>query len=503
MATILLSAVGAAAGTAVGGGAFGLTATAIGRAAGATLGRALDARLLGAGADPVETGRVERFRLTGAGEGRAVARVWGAMRLGGQVIWASRFLEHRRTEGGGGKGAPPQPQVTRLSYSVSLAVALCEGEITRVGRIWADGAEIARESVNLRVYTGGEDQLPDPKIAAVEGEAMAPAYRGTAYVVFEDLDLGRFGNRVPQFSFEVERPARVAGHVPLKELIPGVALIPGTGEYALATTPVHVAEAPGRNVSVNVNTGAGKTDAAVALEQLGEALPGAGSALLVLAWFGDDLRCGQCQLRPMVEDRDREGVGMPWRVAGLSRAEAEVIPQIEGRPVYGGTPTDQSVIEAIAALTAAGKAVMFYPFILMAQLAGNGLAPIPGAGRRISRPCRGAGGSPRRLRRAGGLSTDGTAAAEAEVAAFFGTATAADFAVSEGAVSYTGPQEWSYRRFILHYAALLRGGGGVEAFCIGSEMRGLTQIRGAGHSFPAVAALRALAAEVPRCSGRM
>ena len=50
-------------------------------------------------------------------------------------------------------------------------------------------------------------------------------------------------------------------------------------------------------------------------------------------------------------------------------------------------------------------------------------------------------------------------------------------------------------RFILHYAALCKAAGGVEAFCIGTEMRGLTQIRGAGNSFVAVQAFRALAAE--------
>src|SRR5690606_10641230 len=38
--------------------------------------------------------------------------------------------------------------------------------------------------------------------------------------------------------------------------------------------------------------------------------------------------------------------------------------------------------------------------------------------------------------------------------------------------------------------------GGVDAFCIGSEMRGLTQIRADGHAFPAVIALRQLAADV-------
>ncbi|MFN7598751.1 MAG: glycoside hydrolase/phage tail family protein, partial [Cereibacter sp.] len=50
--------------------------------------------------------------------------------------------------------------------------------------------------------------------------------------------------------------------------------------------------------------------------------------------------------------------------------------------------------------------------------------------------------------------------------------------------------------FVLHYAHLCAAAGGVEAFCIGSELRSVTQIRGAGDSFPAVAALRQLAADV-------
>ena len=77
-----------------------------------------------------------------------------------------------------------------------------------------------------------------------------------------------------------------------------------------------------------------------------------------------------------------------------------------------------------------------------------------------------------------------------------GTASASDFAINGSEVSYSGPSDWRYRRFILHYAALCKAAGGVSAFCIGSEMRGLTQIRGDGGSFPAVEALLELAAEV-------
>lgn len=73
MATLLLSAAGAAIGGSIGGTALGLSMVAVGRLVGATLGRAIDQRLLGSGAQAVETGRVDRFRLTGSGEGEAIA----------------------------------------------------------------------------------------------------------------------------------------------------------------------------------------------------------------------------------------------------------------------------------------------------------------------------------------------------------------------------------------------------------------------------------------------
>lgn len=74
MATILLSAAGAAIGSGFGGTVLGLSGAVIGQAIGATLGRAIDQRILGAGSDAIEIGKVERFRLTGASEGMAVAR---------------------------------------------------------------------------------------------------------------------------------------------------------------------------------------------------------------------------------------------------------------------------------------------------------------------------------------------------------------------------------------------------------------------------------------------
>ena len=177
MATVILAAAGAAVGGSIGGGLAGISSVAIGRLVGATAGRLIDQRLMGTGSDVVESGKVDRFRITGSAEGAPIARIYGRMRVSGQVIWATRFQEHVAASGGG-KGAPSQPETRTYSYSVSLAIALCEGEIARVGRIWADGVEIALQDINLRVHTGSQTQQPDAKIEAVEGVGAGVSWYG-------------------------------------------------------------------------------------------------------------------------------------------------------------------------------------------------------------------------------------------------------------------------------------------------------------------------------------
>ena len=526
MATILLSAAGAAVGGSIGGSVLGLSTAVIGRFAGAVIGRSIDQRLLGQGSEAVESGKVSRLRLSGAGEGDSISQIYGRMRASGQVIWATEFKENVTVTAGssGGKGSPkpPTPEQRDYSYSVSLAIALCEGVISNVGRVWADGREIRRNSLNMRIYRGTHDQLPDPKMEAIEGAGSVPAYRGIAYVVIEDLDLGRFGNRVPQFNFEVSRPSPEGQ--PGAELDPphglrGVAMLPGSGEYALATSRVMMNFGPGSGRIANVNTRSGRPDFKTSLGNLTAELPACRSTSLIVSWFGDDLRAGECQIRPKIEQSTYDSSNMPWQVAGLKRGTAQMVARDEnGKKLFGGTPADASVIEAIKALQAKGQDVMYYPFILMEQLPGNGLPdPYSDATDQPVVPWRGRITTAKAPGQAG--STDGTAQATAEVAAFFGNARASHFQISSSNVipwsgagaqgllsyagpvkispiSYSGPGGWSYRRFILHQAALCAAAGGVESFCIGSEMRGLTQIRGENNSFPAVAELIDLAAEV-------
>jgi hypothetical protein len=224
------------------------------------------------------------------------------------------------------------------------------------------------------------------------------------------------------------------------------------------------------------------------------------SVSLVVAWFGDDLRAGACRLRPGVEVAAKTTSPRDWSVNGVERGDAHVVStDAEGRPVYGGTPADFAVIQAIRELKARGLRVTFYPFILMDVPPGNvlpnpysdaaaaiGQPAFPWRGRITCSPAAGYAGS-----------VDKTAAAGAQVSSFFGAATPSNFTVSGETVSWTGPAGASgLRRMILHYAHLCAAAGGVDAFLIGSEMRGLTTIRDGAGSYPAVAAFRDLLGDV-------
>lgn len=473
MATLVLGLAGQAVGNALlpaGISVLGQTITgaAIGGAVGAYAGMQVDAMLRGSAR--VDGPRLKELYVQASSPGAFIPRVWGAARIGGQVIWATRFRETEERHGGGKSG----PRVTQYRYTASFAVGLCEGVIGGVGRIWADGKPLSLDGVTMRVYRGSEDQMPDPLIAGVEGAARAPAYRGLAYVVFEDLPLEPFGNRVPQLSFEVMRPVEGAPDS-LEQAVEAVCLIPGAGEFVLATGKVLRDLGRGVWAAENVNNTAAKPNIELALDQLQAALPHVKRVALVVTWFGDDLRCGVCRIRPGVEQHLKRTVGGVWRVAGIAREDAYVVSATEGRPNFGGTPSDASVKQAIAALKSRGMEVTLYPFIMMDLPAGNGLPDPYGTGEQGAFPWRGRISVAPAPGRPG--SPDKTAAAASAVAAFF-----------DG--------EWGLRRMVRHYAELAAEAGGVDAFLIASELRGLTTVRDGVSSYPAVAKLKALAGEV-------
>jgi hypothetical protein len=136
-------------------------------------------------------------------------------KLAGNVIWKTDIEERKSTrrQGKGGGG----PKITEYSYFLSWAVGLCEWLIppTNPGvlRIWLDdklvydttgGSEVVQiPGLTWRFYGGTETQFPDPLIEATVGSTEAPAHRGLAYIVFEDVPLDRFGGRMPNVTVEL------------------------------------------------------------------------------------------------------------------------------------------------------------------------------------------------------------------------------------------------------------------------------------------------------------
>lgn len=192
MATLVLTVAG------------GLIGGPLGAAIGGTIGNVIDREVLFKPKGR-EGPRLRELKVQTSSYGTQIPRLFGTMRVAGSVIWATDLIEHRSTSGSG-KG---RTGTTNYSYTASLAVALSARTILSVGRIWADGKLLRgaggdwKARTGFRLHLGGEDQEADPLIAAAEGAGAAPAHRGLAYAVFEDLELAEFGNRIPSLTFEV------------------------------------------------------------------------------------------------------------------------------------------------------------------------------------------------------------------------------------------------------------------------------------------------------------
>jgi hypothetical protein len=492
MTTIVLQAAGTAIGSFF-GGPLGAMA---GRALGAVAGGYIDGQLFGEKqkARTIEGPRLREMEGLASQDGAPIPKVYGRVRIGGQLIWATRFEERatttiRKAASSGGKGAPSRPasvEERSYSYSVNLAIGLCEGPIALVRRVWADGREVDLTRVTMRVYTGDQAQQPDALIVAKEGAGQAPAYRGTAYVVFERFPLASYGNRVPQFSFEVVRALPGLG-----AQVRSVNLVPGSSEFAYEPANVTRPFGMGSSAPENRHQLQAGSDVIASLDQLQALCPGLTSVQIVVSWFGDDLRAGQCTVAPRVDSAIKVTSGATWGVAGLLRADARLVTLIEGRPAYGGTPSDAAVLALIAEVKRRGLKVVLYPFLMMDIGPANALPNPSGGASQPAFPWRGrmtcnpAPGQP--------ASADGTATAAAQVAAFVGTVGPADLALAGSEVVCAKPAEWSFRRHILHYARLAGAAGGVDGFIIGSEMVGLSRVRSASGVYPFVSALQSIA----------
>jgi hypothetical protein len=503
MAGLLLAGLGASLGAGFGGTIFGLSGAVIGQAIGSVVGSAIDNYLFAPTLKSSQEGpRLSEASVMTSVEGNSILRGYGRFKSAGNIIWATRLREEvvKETTKTGGKGGGGGSEVTTTTYNyyANFAVGLCEGPILGVHRIWADGKLVDLSAYTYRVYKGTETQTPDSLMEQKDGSGNVPSYRGLAYIVFEDMPINKFGNRIPQLTFEITKPVTRSDNDAVGDLIKGIDLIPGTTEFGYDPNVIVQKYPDNSSLVENDHTGDGRSDWKHALDQLQINLPNCGLVTLVVAWFGDDLRMGNCTIRPKVENQTKITNPISWTVAGLTRSSATVISTYNGKPAFGGSPNDLSVYRAILDLKSRGFEVMLYPFIMMDIPAGNTL-PNPysdnaaGVGQ-VTYPWRGRITCSPAIGYVGTVDKSATAATQAN--AFLGSATAAHFSGSGGTVNFSGGADWGYRRFILHMAQLCKEAGGVDYFCIGTEMVEANRVRDGSNNFPFVDGLVSLAAQV-------
>ena len=168
----------------------------------------------GSGGQDAQGPRLADKSVQGSSYGEFIPITYGSMRVSGNIIWATDLVEVATVEEAGGKGSESS-EYTTYSYYANFATLLCEGPIDAVQRIWADGRLVYDTSVGstkkngfakyFKFYKGTEDQLPDAFIESKLGVGNVPAYRGRAYVRFKKLPLAKYGNRIPNLTFEVIR----------------------------------------------------------------------------------------------------------------------------------------------------------------------------------------------------------------------------------------------------------------------------------------------------------
>ncbi len=135
----------------------------IGNAAGSLLGSIADRMIVNALTPGTrrEGPRLTTTDIQTSTEGTAINRMYGRARMVGQILWATRYQEFVSTETTGGKSlGGPTVETTTYTYKANFAVGLCEGPISGIGRIWADGKEIDQTLFGFRVYHGSNSQCP-------------------------------------------------------------------------------------------------------------------------------------------------------------------------------------------------------------------------------------------------------------------------------------------------------------------------------------------------------
>ena len=151
------------------------------------------------------------FQINTASYGEVVPEILGTTRVSGNIIDYEDFTphEHKSTTRTGKGGGSKHTDIS-YTYTVAAAIALCEGPIAGIGKVWKDKEvyQYPNESIQLTLFNGAIAQAPWPYMTSKHPDKALP-YSGLAYMAGV-VDLGDRGS-LPQYNFEVYGKLRDTG----------------------------------------------------------------------------------------------------------------------------------------------------------------------------------------------------------------------------------------------------------------------------------------------------
>ena len=150
------------------------------------------------------TDRISDFQINSASYGEVVPVVLGTTRLSGNIIQWEDFTAHEhRTSQRVGKGGKKKATSISYTYTVAVAIGLCEGPIKRIGKVWIDKEtyQYPNDKIGLTAYLGEVGQAPWPYVVSKHPNKALP-YSGLCYMAGV-VDMGERAS-LPTFNFEIQ-----------------------------------------------------------------------------------------------------------------------------------------------------------------------------------------------------------------------------------------------------------------------------------------------------------
>lgn len=148
--------------------------------------------------------RISDFQINSASYGEVVPVVLGTTRLSGNIIQWEDFTAHEhRTSQRVGKGGRKKATSISYTYTVAVAIGLCEGPIKRIGKVWIDKEtyQYPNDKIGLTAYLGEVGQAPWPYAVSKHPDRALP-YSGLCYMAGV-VDMGERAS-LPTFNFEIQ-----------------------------------------------------------------------------------------------------------------------------------------------------------------------------------------------------------------------------------------------------------------------------------------------------------